>query len=74
MLSVYLYGKSNELEKETAKELVKMNRINMGIDGAGGYLFEGAAHWLVGTSRNNELNELWRDIGALSDNVKAFNV
>ena len=32
MLSVYLYGKSSELEKETAKELVKMNSINMGIE------------------------------------------
>ncbi len=34
MLSVYLYGKCSKLEKETAKELVEMNRINMGIEKA----------------------------------------
>jgi multimeric flavodoxin WrbA len=31
MLSVYFYGQASEFEKETAKELVKMNSINMGI-------------------------------------------
>ncbi len=32
MLSVYFYGKSSGLEQQTAKELVKMNSINMGIE------------------------------------------
>lgn len=37
-----------------------------------GYLFEGAIHWMTGSSPKTELNELWRDTGALSDNVKVF--
>jgi len=37
-----------------------------------GYLFEGAVHWLTGSSPNTELNEIWRDTGALPDNVKIF--
>ena len=32
MLRVYFYGNGSKLEKETAKELVKMNSINMGIE------------------------------------------
>jgi len=35
-----------------------------------GYLFEGAMHWLTGSNPKIELNEIWRDTGALSDNVK----
>jgi phytoene dehydrogenase-like protein len=34
-----------------------------------GYLFEGAVHWPVGMIPKIELNEIWRDTGALSDNV-----
>jgi phytoene dehydrogenase-like protein len=34
-----------------------------------GYLFEGAVHWPVGMIPKTELNEIWRDTGALSDNV-----
>lgn len=34
-----------------------------------GYLFEGGMHWLDGTSPHNPLNQLWRTIGALNDEV-----
>jgi len=37
-----------------------------------GYLFEGAVHWPVGMIPKVELNEIWRDTGALSDNVNIF--
>jgi len=37
-----------------------------------GYLFEGAIHWLTGSSPKTGINEIWRDVGALSDNVKIF--
>lgn len=37
-----------------------------------GYLFEGAIHWMTGSNPKTELNELWRDTGALSNNVKVF--
>ena len=37
-----------------------------------GYLFEGAMHWLTGLSPKTGINEIWRDVGALSDNVKVF--
>lgn len=35
-----------------------------------GYLFEGAIHWLVGSSKKKSLNELWCEVGALDDTVK----
>jgi len=34
-----------------------------------GYLFEGAMHWLTGSSPNTEVHQIWRDTGALSDTV-----
>jgi len=37
-----------------------------------GYLFEGAVHWLTGSSPKTELYQLWKETGALSDNVKVF--
>jgi len=37
-----------------------------------GYLFEGAIHWLTGSSPKTGINEIWRDVGALSDNVKVI--
>jgi len=36
------------------------------------YLFEGGLHWLSGSNPNNDLNEIWRDVGALRDDVKIF--
>ncbi|MCL2758879.1 MAG: NAD(P)/FAD-dependent oxidoreductase [Treponema sp.] len=35
-----------------------------------GYLFEGAVHWLTGSSPKIDLHKLWKDTGALNDNVK----
>ena len=35
----------------------------------GGYLFEGGMHWLSGSAKNN-LNRLWRHVGALDDSVE----
>jgi len=37
-----------------------------------GYLFEGTAHWLAGTCRTTELYQLWKEIGALNDEIKIF--
>jgi len=37
-----------------------------------GYLFEGAIHWLTGSSPKTELYQLWKETGALSDEVKVF--
>ena len=35
-----------------------------------GYLFEGAIHWLTGSSSQfKDLNQIWRETGALNDNV-----
>lgn len=38
-----------------------------------GYLFEGGVHWLTGSSDKTPLNRLWREVGALGDNVKVYN-
>lgn len=35
-----------------------------------GYLFEGAIHWLVGSSSKTALYELWQEVGALHDTVR----
>jgi len=35
-----------------------------------GYLFEGSAHWLTGSSPKTQLNQLWKETGALNDEVK----
>jgi phytoene dehydrogenase-like protein len=37
-----------------------------------GYLFEGAIHWLTGSSPKTELYQLWKETGALNDDVKVF--
>jgi phytoene dehydrogenase-like protein len=37
-----------------------------------GYLFEGAMHWLTGSSPKTEIHRLWRETGALNDGVKVF--
>ena len=37
-----------------------------------GYLFEGAVHWLTGSSPKTEMYQLWKETGALNDNVKVF--
>ncbi|MCL2199823.1 MAG: NAD(P)/FAD-dependent oxidoreductase [Defluviitaleaceae bacterium] len=37
-----------------------------------GYLFEGAMHWLTGSSPKTEVNKIWRDTGALDDSVPIF--
>jgi phytoene dehydrogenase-like protein len=38
-----------------------------------GYLFEGGLHWLTGSSPEQPINRLWREIGALDDSVKLYN-
>ncbi len=38
----------------------------------GGYLFEGAIHWLIGTDPRTETNKLWHETGALNDSVKIY--
>jgi phytoene dehydrogenase-like protein len=37
-----------------------------------GYLFEGAMHWMTGSSPKTEAYRLWRDTGALSDDVAVW--
>ena len=34
-----------------------------------GYLFEGGIHWMTGSSPKTELYQLWKETGALNDNV-----
>jgi phytoene dehydrogenase-like protein len=37
-----------------------------------GYLFEGAMHWMTGSSPKTEAYRLWRDTGALNDDVAVW--
>lgn len=37
-----------------------------------GYTFEGALHWLTGSSKNTQLHQVWRNVGALEDNTKIY--
>ena len=37
-----------------------------------GYLFEGAMHWLTGSSPKTKIHKIWRDTGALSDDTAIF--
>lgn len=37
-----------------------------------GYTFEGAVHWLTGSVKQVPLNKIWRETGALSDEVEMF--
>lgn len=37
-----------------------------------GYHIDGCIHWLTGTNRNFPLNKVWRDLGALGDDVKVL--
>ena len=38
-----------------------------------GYLFEGGMHWLTGSGKEEQLNKLWRHVGALNDSVIIHN-
>ncbi|MCL2718694.1 MAG: NAD(P)/FAD-dependent oxidoreductase [Lachnospiraceae bacterium] len=38
----------------------------------GGYLFEGAVHWLTGSNPKMQLHQIWKDTGALSEKVPVF--
>ncbi|HPA55659.1 MAG TPA: NAD(P)/FAD-dependent oxidoreductase, partial [Bacillota bacterium] len=38
-----------------------------------GYLFEGGMHWLTGSSPKVPLNKVWRELGALNDDVPVYN-
>jgi len=35
-----------------------------------GYLFEGAVHWLTGSSPQSQMYQVWKDTGALGDDVQ----
>jgi len=37
-----------------------------------GYLFEGAVHWVTGSCPKTELYQVWKDTGALGDNVNVL--
>jgi len=37
-----------------------------------GYLFEGAIHWLTGSSPKTHVYQMWKETGALGDNVKVY--
>ena len=37
-----------------------------------GYFFEGAMHWLTGSSPKTQMYQIWRDTGAVSDDVPGF--
>ena len=36
----------------------------------GAYLFEGGMHWLTGSNPKEQLNKVWRYVGALNDSVR----
>lgn len=38
-----------------------------------GYLFEGGMHWLTGSLQNTSMNKMWRELGALTDEVAIYN-
>ncbi len=38
-----------------------------------GYLFEGGMHWLTGSSPKTPINKIWREVGALDDDVTIYN-
>jgi len=35
-----------------------------------GYLFEGGMHWLTGSKKDDDVNKMWRHVGALDDSVE----
>jgi len=37
-----------------------------------GYLFEGAIHWLTGSSPKTQVYQMWKETGALNDTVKVY--
>ena len=37
-----------------------------------GYLFEGAIHWLTGSSPKTGIHRLWKDTGALGDDIRVI--
>jgi phytoene dehydrogenase-like protein len=37
-----------------------------------GYFFEGAMHWLTGSSPKTQLYQIWRDTGAIDDKTEVY--
>ncbi len=37
-----------------------------------GYLFEGALHWLTGSSKDSSLYQVWRNVGAIKDATNIY--
>jgi len=37
-----------------------------------GYLFEGAIHWLTGSSPKTQVYQMWKETGALDDTIKVY--
>lgn len=38
-----------------------------------GYRFDGCIHWMVGTKKNDPIYELYKEVGALTDETRIFN-
>ena len=38
-----------------------------------GYRFDGCIHWMVGTKKNDPIYELYKEVGALTDETCIFN-
>jgi len=55
--------------------LIEQHRISGGMCTGWwrkGYFFEGAMHWLTGSDPQTALHQIWRDTGALRDDVPVF--
>lgn len=71
-LSAGIYGQLNGFETEVF-ELHTLPGGECTGWSRSGYNFDGCIHWLVGSKNGSSLNRMWRDVGALSDDVRIVN-
>ncbi len=68
-LSAGVYGRLNGFDTE----IYEMHTIPGG-ECTGwsrkGYYFDGCIHWLLGSKPGTDMNKVWRDVGALDDNIE----
>jgi phytoene desaturase len=71
-LSTGVYGRLNGFDTE----IYEMHNIPGG-ECTGwqrkDYYFDGCIHWLMGSKKGIPLNKVWREVGALDDNVEIIN-
>ena len=66
-----IYLQNNGYETEILEKNAVAGGACIGWERSGCYI-DGCIHWLTGVNKDNDLNKIWRDTHALTDDTKVF--